>query len=214
MSTFVAIDFETANHHRDSACAVGLAAGHDGRIVLAQSFLIRPPTPQFTFTGIHGLRWEDVCDAPTFGELWPTLFAWFNAAEFFAAHNAPFDQSVLQECCARYRLRAPRALFTCTVQLARAQWGIYPTKLPDVCLQIRIPLRHHDSGSDAAACARIVLAAEAEGWQCPGTGCLREGAKSYAKPVAARRRGPSTPVQEARTFWPCSRNWPCGPTYL
>ena len=46
------------------------------------------------------------------------------------------------------------------------------------------------------------------------TGCLREGAKSYAKPAPARRRGPSTPVQEARTFWPCSRNWPCGPTYL
>ena len=42
----------------------------------------------------------------------------------------------------------------------------------------------------------------------PIPGCLREGAKSYAKPVPARRRGPSTPVQEARTFWPC------GPTYL
>ena len=165
MSTFVAIDFEIANHHRDSACAVGLAAGHDGRIVLAQSFLIRPPTSQFVFTGIHGLRSEDVRDAPTFGELWPTLLAWINKAEFIAAHNAPFDQSVLHECCARYRLRAPWTPFTCTVQLARAQWEIYPTKLPDVCRQLRIPLRHHDSGSDAAACAHIVLAAEANGWQ-------------------------------------------------
>ena len=44
------------------------------------------------------------------------------------------------------------------------------------------------------------------------TGRLREGAKSYAKPVPPKRRGPSTPVQEVRTFWPCSRNWPCGPT--
>ena len=54
----------------------------------------------------------------------------------------------------------------------------------------------------------------ADGDRGPKPGCLRERAKSYAKPVPARRRGPSTPVQEARTFWPCSRNWPCGPTYL
>ena len=53
--------------------------------------------------------------------------------EFLAAHNASFDRSVLLACCARYRLRAPRTPFTCTVQLARAQWGIYPTTLPDVC---------------------------------------------------------------------------------
>ena len=40
------------------------------------------------------------------------------------------------------------------------------------------------------------------------TGCLREGAKSYAKVkhVLRRRRGCCTPVQVARTFSPCSRN--------
>ena len=48
----------------------------------------------------------------------------------------------------------------------------------------------------------------------PSRGCLREGAKSYVKQVNRQRRGASTAVQEARTFWPCSRNWPCGPTYL
>ena len=51
------------------------------------------------------------------------------------------------------------------VRLARAQWRIYPTALPDVCRHLRIPLRHHDAKSDAEACARIVLAAEAEGWR-------------------------------------------------
>ena len=39
-------------------------------------------------------------------------------------YNASFDRSVLLACCARYRLRAPRTPFTCTVQLARAKWGI------------------------------------------------------------------------------------------
>ena len=60
MSTFVAIDFETATHRRDSACAVGLAVSRNGRIVAIRSFLIRPPTAHFSFTEIHGLRWEDV----------------------------------------------------------------------------------------------------------------------------------------------------------
>ena len=165
MSTFVAIDFETANQRRDSACAIGLAVGCEGRIVALRTFPIRPPTSQFAFTRIHGLCWDDVRVAPTFGDLWPALRAWIDDAEFIAAHNAPFDRSVLHACCARYRLRAPRTPFTCTIQLARAQWRIYPTKLPDVCRQLRIPLRHHDSGSDAEACAHIVLAAEAEGWR-------------------------------------------------
>ena len=112
-----------------------------------------------------GLHWADVRDAPTFGELWPVLRSWIEDAEFLAAHNASFDSSVLRACCVTHGVLAPRMPFTCTVQLARAQWKIYPTKLPDVCRALRIPLRHHDSGSDAEACARIVLAAEAEGWR-------------------------------------------------
>ena len=163
MNSFVAIDFETANSQKVSACAVGLARGGKGKIEVVRSLLIRPPASQFVFTGIHGLRWEDVRAAPTFGELWPTLHAWIDNAEFIAAHNAPFDRSVLQACCAMYGIRVPRLPFTCTVQLARSQWGIYPTRLPDVCRRLRIPLRHHDAGSDAEACARIVLAAKVEG---------------------------------------------------
>ena len=163
MSTFVAIDFETANHQKDSACAVGLATGRNRSIEAVRSFLIRPPEPLFVFTGVHGLRWEDVRNAPTFGELWPTLLACIGDAEFMAAHNASFDRSVLQACCAMYGIRVPPLPFTCTVELARSQWGIYPTRLPDVCRRLGIPLCHHDPGSDAEACARIVLAAEAEG---------------------------------------------------
>ena len=109
MNSFVAIDFETANSQRVSACAVGLARGGKGKIEVVRSFLIRPPASQFVFTGIHGLRWEDVRAAPTFGELWPTLHAWIDNAEFIAAHNAPFDSSVLHSCCAiTYGIRVPK----------------------------------------------------------------------------------------------------------
>ena len=176
MHTFVAIDFETATFWRDSACAVGVAAGCGGRVVHSCTYLIRPPSPRFTFTDVHGLRWEHVRDAPTFAELWPALRGWIDDAAFVAAHNAAFDRSVLHACCARYGLRPPRARFTCTMQLARSQWGIRPTKLPDVCRRLAIPLRrHHDARADAEACARIVLAAEAEGWRRRGVARARPG---------------------------------------
>lgn len=163
MNSFVAIDFETANPQRGSACAVGLAKARNGEIETVQSFLIRPPSSWFALTHVHGLRWEDVRNAPTFGELWPTLLPWFDGAELIAAHNASFDRSVLRACCRMYGICSPRLPFTCTVELARSQWRIYPTRLPDVCRQLGVSLRHHDPGSDAEACARIVLAAEAEG---------------------------------------------------
>ena len=165
MSSFVAIDFETANGDGDSACAVAVVACRDGRLAGSWSSPIRPPTSLFTFTHIHNLAWEDVREAPSFSEIWPELDRWLRGADFVAAHNAPFDRGVLTACCRRYGLERPRVPFECTVQIARAQWNIRPTKLPDVCRHLGIPLRHHDPASDAEACARIVLAAEAAGWR-------------------------------------------------
>lgn len=168
MSTFLAIDFETANYERDSACAIGIALGRDDRILHEESFLIRPPSDWFTFTHIHHLTWEHVCDARSFGELWPLLRAYIEEVDFLAAHNAPFDRGVLRACCESYGLDVPRTPFVCTVRLARAQWGIRPTRLPDVCRELDIPLNHHDAASDSSACARIVLAAKAQGWRYGG----------------------------------------------
>lgn len=165
MSTILAIDFETANYNRDSACAVGLALGRDRQLVTTDSFLIRPPNSWFMFTYIHGLTWDDVCDAETYGELWPTIREYIDKADYLAAHNASFDHSVLLQCCGRSGLAVPDIPFVCTMQLARDQWGIYPTKLPDVCRELGIDLRHHDAASDAEACARIVIAAQEGGWQ-------------------------------------------------
>jgi DNA polymerase-3 subunit epsilon len=161
---FAAIDFETASHSRDSACAVGLVVVEGDRIVDRAYELIRPPTREFAFTHIHGLTWQQVRAAPTFAELWPDLKRRIGKVEYLAAHNAPFDRSVLSSCCQTYRLTSVRHRFVCTVQVAREVWNIYPTKLPDVCARLRIPLRHHQADSDAEACARIVMAAKKAGW--------------------------------------------------
>jgi DNA polymerase III subunit epsilon len=165
MTRFAAIDFETACHDADSACAVGIVIVEGGEIVTRLYETIRPPTRRFFFTHIHGLGWKDVKDAGPFDAVWESMAPALEGIEFFAAHNAPFDRGVLSACCRTYGLPAPEPEFVCTVQLARAQWDIRPTRLPDVCRYLGIPLRHHEADSDAEACARIVMAAQEEGWR-------------------------------------------------
>jgi len=92
---FAAIDFETANRGADSACAVGVVMAEDGRIVHRETHLICPPPGEFVFTYIHGLDWDDVCDAPDFGRVWSGLGPLLEDVDFLAAHNAPFDRRVL-----------------------------------------------------------------------------------------------------------------------
>jgi DNA polymerase III subunit epsilon len=157
--SFAAIDFETADYGRDSACAVAIVRVEGQEIVDRAHYYIRPPRRHFVFSYLHGISWNNVVDAPTFRQLWPVLQERLAGVEFLAAHNARFDRAVLRTCCERARLSSPAHLFQCTIRLARMVWNIYPTTLPDVCRHLRIPLRHHDAGSDAEACARIVIAA-------------------------------------------------------
>ncbi|MDD5483541.1 MAG: 3'-5' exonuclease [Kiritimatiellae bacterium] len=160
---FASIDFETADRGADSACAVAVVTIENGEIVNRFYQLIRPPRQEFEFTYIHGLEWEDVRNQPTFREIWPLLEEHLKDAKFVAAHNAGFDRSVLNACCAQAGVTPPRIRYECTMTLARRVWRIYPTKLSDVCRRLEIPLCHHRADSDAEACARIVLAAMENG---------------------------------------------------
>ena len=157
--TFVALDFETADYPRDSACALGLVRVENHRIVRRTYHLIRPPRRRFSFTYLHGITWEDVAHQPTFAELWPSLTPMWADVDFLAAHNASFDRSVLNRCCETAGLTPPALPFQCTVHLARQTWNIYPTKLNNVCDHLGITLKHHHAASDAEACALIVIAA-------------------------------------------------------
>lgn len=164
---FLAIDFETANPYRDSACAIGLVRVEGGKIVEKAVHLIQPPYRHFTFTSIHGISWRDVESAPTFKEVWKKVAPLFDGIEFLAAHNASFDASVLRACCLSSGITAPALPFACTVKLARSHWNIFPTKLPDVARYLGIQLNHHEALSDALACAQIMIAAQTENADLP-----------------------------------------------
>lgn len=154
---FLAIDFETADYGRDSACAVGLVRVEKSVITERVSFLIRPPRRHIYFTYVHGITWEDVKDEPTFEELWTEIHSRFEGVDYLVAHNASFDRGVLEGCCRAAAIEVPAIPFQCTMRLARKLWNLRPTNLPAVCRHFDIPLKHHDALSDTEACASIMI---------------------------------------------------------
>lgn len=164
--TFAAIDFETADDGRGSACAVAVVRVEGERIVRRESTLIRPPraaaSGAMKFTYIHGIRFEDVKDAPPFAEAWAKVLPAVEGCARLVAHNAPFDRSVLAACLAAAKMPAVTLPWTCTLALASAQWPKpQRNRLPDVCERLGISFtNHHDAAADAEGCARVLMAME------------------------------------------------------
>jgi len=161
----VALDFETANNSRSSACALGLVRLEGWRVAAEKAWLIRPPSSLFLHSGIHGITWEDVQGCQHFGELWPEVASYLEGAQCLAAHNAPFDKGVLAHSLGFYGHEAPELPYLDTVRVARQVWDLYPTKLNIVCQHLSIPLNHHEALSDARACAQILIQAQRSGWE-------------------------------------------------
>ncbi|KNY19452.1 3'-5' exonuclease [Methylobacterium sp. ARG-1] len=159
--TVLALDFETANERRDSACAVGLAWIADGRIVRRESHLIRPPEMRFSPGNIrvHGILPANVADQPDFAGVMAPYLGDLTRG-LILAHNASFDIGVLRAGLARAGLPVPALSYLCTVQISRR---VFPAPegcgLGKVARRLGIRFEHHDAGEDAYACAAIALAA-------------------------------------------------------
>lgn len=156
---FVAIDFETANESRSSACAIGVTTVHNGEIVDSFAHLIKPPELRFSVwnSNVHGLTEDHVKDSPTLGELWCEILP-FVENQLIVAHNASFDISVLRHSLHAASIPIPRLSYACSLQIARSVWPERIChKLEFLADQLCIPLDHHEAGSDSRACAEIVL---------------------------------------------------------
>lgn len=158
---FTAIDFETANAQRDSACALGMVRVEHGQIVEEKSWLICPPELYFNNINvqIHGIRPSDVMHQPHFSEIWHELLPYLEN-EIVLAHNASFDFSVLRACMNTYNITYPKLEYLCSVQISRLLWPqLENHKLDTMANFFRFPLKHHDAMDDTRACARITLEA-------------------------------------------------------
>lgn len=156
---FVAIDFETANRDPASACSLGLVVVKDGVITEQKQWLIQPPNLAFDYRHIktHGITPEMVKDAPNLAAIWLDLKPYIDK-QILLAHNAQFDINVLHNTTAVYNLELPVFKSVCTVELSRRAWPkLKNHKLSTIANTLGIDLDHHNSSSDALACAKIAL---------------------------------------------------------
>jgi DNA polymerase-3 subunit epsilon len=164
---FVAIDFETAQYARESACSVGLVKFRGGKAEDSYYSLVRPPVLSIRpdFTEIHGLTVEDVRFAPSFADIWDTAMLPFIGDMPLAAHNAPFDTGVLRAVLERHGLPVPPLRYFCTLTLSRHVWpGFRSHSLPNLGARFGIRYEAHNALDDARTCGDIAcLAAQQTG---------------------------------------------------
>jgi DNA polymerase-3 subunit epsilon len=158
---FTAIDFETANGSRASACQVGLTKVRDGRVVETAGWLIRPPAGHDDFlewnTRIHGITADDVIDALGWDEQIEDLIG-FAGEDVLVAHNASFDMGVLRTACEVTRYELPAYRYACTLQVARKVYSLPSYRLPVAAEAAGFfGFAHHDAVADALACAHILI---------------------------------------------------------
>lgn len=163
MCEFVAIDFETANEQRRSACAVGLAL-FDNNGQLADSYYqLLHPHPDVDYFNpmnvrVHGITADDVANAPQWSQI-ANRVASFIGDRPIVAHNMAFDGYVLSDLADLYNTAAISNRRFCTVRLARK---ILADKLKrkslDKVFYYYFPnevFEHHNAAADAKAAGMI-----------------------------------------------------------
>lgn len=158
---FTAIDFETANGFRGSACSVGLSRVRGGKIVEEANWLMRPPVGFDHFDPrnvmIHHITADMVANAPRFGEIF-TPMANFIGTDTLVAHNAAFDLGVIRSGLEVSELSGPAFDYACTVKMSRRTYELSSYSLPFVAEEAGSPMEnHHDALADARACAQIMI---------------------------------------------------------
>ena len=150
LSSFTAIDFETAHEKRWSICQVGLVRIEAGIKKESLSLPVQPPSNSYRadFTGIHGIGPEQTAEAPTFDAVWPQIEPFIKGQNVVAHNGFSFDFPVLKQTLEYYGMEPPDFTGHCT-------YRIFKKDLASLCKQYQIPLNHHDALSDALACAEL-----------------------------------------------------------
>lgn len=162
MGAYIALDFETANEHRWSPCAVGVVRIEAGEVTDAWDTLIDPETyfsPMNVM--IHGITEKAVVKAPTFPAVLDRILGSAYGADVVVAHSAFFDVQVLTASVVRYGLDLEPLTFACTRVFSRRWWPGWPSYgLVHVIRELNLfqtlgDWAHHNALWDARACAAI-----------------------------------------------------------
>ena len=167
---YTAIDFETADNGKDSACAVGLVKMQDTCIIDSFYRLIRPPRSWIKYAYFHGITWDMLKNQPNFAEQWHDIEAFLKGTEAFIAHNAQFDKGVLYVRQTPMPSVPRKFLFIVHLKVPEKFLQLQKNSLDCVCSALQINLQHHHALSDAAACAEIFIHFHKQGF--PINSCL------------------------------------------
>lgn len=205
MIDFTAIDFETANGFRGSACAIGAVKIRDAVIAETHYSLLQPPTGYDRFdprnVAIHGITDDHVVAAPKFAEHIPDLHE-FIGDDVVIAHNAGFDIGVIESGLEVCRLPIPHLEFACSLTLSRKNYKLASHALPSAAAEAGFTLtQHHNALEDAKAAAAIVvdIAARLEAANLDAT---LQASRMQRRILAARPAGSqlSRPTRHALTM--------------
>ncbi len=156
MDTFIAIDFETANPKRVSACAVGYARVSDNIIVETKGYLIKPVGGHAPFQSkIHGIKEEHTFDKPEFGTLFPEIKDIFN---YPLVGHSLFDKQVLNALSDYFNLDLEFEYAGSSALAKEILPNIKNHKLKTLVKHLKLPpFKSHDAIEDATACANVFL---------------------------------------------------------
>ena len=158
---FIAIDFETANNYRRSACALGLVKVENGEIVEKREWLIKPTPFEMGYyqNQVHHINLNELQNEPTFDIIWDEVKLYLQN-QVVVAHNGSFDFSVLNNLCSHYNLSPISYNPICSLQLSRNVWSgelayglssLVNSKLKNYSFN------HHNALDDAEACSYLFL---------------------------------------------------------
>ena len=162
MQEFIAIDFETANPKRVSACALGYAKVCNCEVIETNGYLIKPVGGHAPFQSkIHGIKEKHTFDKPEFGELFPEIQNIFNYP--LVAHSL-FDKQVLNALSDHFDLGLSFEYIDSSAVAKEQLPNIKNCKLKTLVKYFRLPaFKHHDATEDAIACAKIFLKLREQG---------------------------------------------------
>ncbi|MCR5765879.1 MAG: 3'-5' exonuclease [Treponema sp.] len=161
---YIAIDFETANYCKNSACSVGLVRFIDGKETDSCYSLIHPAKmyfiPEWT-RDIHHISYDDVRNKPYFPEVWDTIVMPFikQTPDIpLVAHNGnTFDIPVIQNCCNYYDMELPKLEYFDSLTVARKTWPeLENHKLTQLGEYLGIKYLAHDALEDSRTCGKII----------------------------------------------------------
>src|SRR5690606_38202532 len=154
---YISIDFETANHNRISACALGLVFIKNDRVAYQTYHYIKPPeSEKFSIKNIeiHGITPESVNYAMTFNELWESELSKYFNKNLIIFHNASMDLSVLKNLFLHYSISDYEIKYLDTMQLAEKTGN--SKRIAELAKKFDIEyIDKHNPEQDAKVCAFV-----------------------------------------------------------